>query len=117
MVAAFGSIGGVIWVARFGQRSEHHVWQRNLRERLYGECAVIADGLAKSMVDANNALTDELAMRLSDKAAEVEMFGSVPVRLAVAHLRFSALSGRTAPPEERTKATMDFRDKLKDFFG
>jgi len=42
-LAVGASILGIFWTPRSSQRSEHKIWQRNLQERLYGECTARAD--------------------------------------------------------------------------
>jgi hypothetical protein len=43
--AVVASITGIVFNALFSRRSEHAVWQRDLRLRIYGECATTLDAL------------------------------------------------------------------------
>jgi len=99
-LAVLASIAGIIFNALFGRRSEHAVWQRDLRVRLYGECTETADRFERLLrnhvfahchpiADNTAAQEQEFAEKLqivhvmdelSRKGSEVQTFGSRSVR-------------------------------------
>jgi len=98
--------------AQLGQRSEHDVWQRDLRVRLYGECSSIANNLMRDLTERQKRrrrihTTDEedekdeamrlrlleLLQTLAFNASEIQTFGSLSVdEASQAMLGFLTLS-------------------------
>jgi len=79
LVAAFGTIGGAIWVARFTQASEHRKWERDLRIRIYSQCTERADEfelcLRDYVFDLDNPdpdIKDPIEKRFAERSKMVE---------------------------------------------
>lgn len=122
-IAAISSIGGVIWHAKFSERSETEVWQRNLRVQVYGALASEAE-IFSTMTTAypptsRSQLMDQIQV-LSSRLSDVTTFGATEVSdrgfvmlKAFAVLALSANPSDRIDSAERSTATSAFSDYRK----
>jgi hypothetical protein len=119
-VAVISSFAGPYYVARFSNRSEHRVWQRGVRMRVYSNLAQAADEYAEQLSRFPPMSREERAedaRALGRKISDVDTFGSEAVRVAAMNLlRESALT-IVDESKEQTNATIHevyaFRDAVR----
>ena len=127
-LAVVASVYGIIYNAGAAKRSAHHVWQRDMRVRLYKEFLDAAEEVYVLLVkyakycgpdsgeEGNRApqnLDAQIALRkaltsLLDKDREVNIFGSRDIRIAGLDLRSACVQAMEssfnddAPESDRT---------------
>ena len=82
LAAAF-SLGSAVYTGWFSRRSEHKIWQRDLRVRIYGECAYVAEELLHLLTSytenrhtaSSNQVSTELEHIAKVRQLRIEMVG------------------------------------------
>jgi hypothetical protein len=93
-LAVVASIAGTFVSAHLSARSEHDIWQRDLRIQLYAELASTAEAFIDLLMKYPPATFEEKLIANSNllrKLADVETYGSKDVRKA-AKAMFDALA-------------------------
>jgi hypothetical protein len=97
-LAVITSFAGPYVVARFSVRSEHRVWQRDLRIGIYNRLAAAADEYSFILGRTPPPSREErlsLFYKLAPKASDVDTYGSLEVRLASLKLMKEIATGVT----------------------
>ncbi len=109
-LAVAASIGGTIYNAKTASASEHKVWQRDLRVRIYSECTAVAEEFVtlltsfaanvhqskRSQASHSKEVEQirrvaELRIELMTKTDEVQTFGAKTVATSAVHLSKTVL--------------------------